>query len=148
MRGGLRTEPAPHDQLSRCKVGAELFHVPDVNPKSPRNRFKFTVPRRKWWQRRKFSMPLMHLIPLTVMREARQADPPEQLGRILDLMGETVAFEAIGSLSQPEVRALQVAWLEASAPGLGELVASLSSSMSMRGPSGETSSATASDSTG
>jgi hypothetical protein len=125
-----------------------MFHVPDADPKSPRNRFPFTVPRRKWWQRSKFSIPLMHLVPLTVMAEARRVDAPEQLGRILELMGEPVAVEAIGRLSQPEIRALEVAWLEASAPGLGELAASLSLSKSMRGPSEGISSETDSDSTG
>jgi hypothetical protein len=125
-----------------------MFHVPDVDPKSPRNRFPFTVPRRKWWERSKFSIPLMHLVPLTVMAEARQVDAPEQLGRILELMGETAAVEAIGRLSQPEIRHLEVAWLEASAPGLGELAASLSLSQSMRGPSAAILSETDSDSTG
>jgi hypothetical protein len=125
-----------------------MFHVPDVDPKSPRNRFLFTVPRRKWWERSKFSIPHMHLVPLTVMAEARQVDAPEQLGRILELMGETAAVEAIGRLSQPEIRHLEVAWLEASAPGLGELAASLSLSQSMRGPSEAISSETDSDSTG
>lgn len=125
-----------------------MFRVPDVDPASPQNRFKFTVPRRRWWQRSKFSIPLMHLVPLTVMREARQVEAPEQLGRILELMGETAAVEAVGWLSQPEIRALETAWLEASAPGLGELAASLSLSTSMRGPSEAISSETDSDSTG
>lgn len=125
-----------------------MFHVPDVDPKSPRNRFKFTVPRRKWWQRSQFSIPLTHVVPLTVMRQARLVDAPEQLGKILELLGETVAHEAIGRLSQPEIRALEVAWLEASAPGLGELAASLSLSTSTRGPSEAISSETGSDSTG
>ena len=125
-----------------------MFHVPDVDPSSPRNRFPFTVPRRRWWQRSKFSIPLVHVVPLAVMREARAVDAPEQLAKILELMGEVKALEAVGRLSQPEVRALEVGWLEASTPGLGELAASLISSSSMRGPSEGILSETASDSTG
>jgi len=125
-----------------------MFRVPDADPKSSGNRFPFTVPRRKWWQRSKFSMPLMQFVPLTVMREARQVDPAEQLSRILELMGETAAVYAMGLLSQPEIRSLEIAWLEASAPGLGELAASLSLSTSMRGPSEAILSETVSDSTG
>lgn len=125
-----------------------MFRVPDVDPASPRNRFPFKVPRRRWWQRSKFSIPLVHVVPLTVMREAREVDAPEQLQRILELMGERSALQAIGLLSQPEIRALETAWLEASAPGLGELAASLSLSKSMRGPSEGILSETGSDSTG
>jgi len=125
-----------------------MFRVPDVDPKSQSNRFPFSIPRRKFWQRSKFSIPMVHVVPLTVMREARAADAPEQLGKILELMGESAPLEAIRSLSQPEIRALEVAWLEASAPGLGELAASLSLSNSTRGPSEEILSATDSASIG
>jgi hypothetical protein len=90
----------------------------------------------------------MHLVPLAVMREAKAVDPVEQLGRIQELMGETAAAYAIGLLSQPEIRDLELAWLEASSPGLGELAASLSSSNSTRGPSEGILSVTDSASTG
>jgi hypothetical protein len=125
-----------------------MFHVPDVDPTSPRNRFSFTVPRRRWWQRSTISIPLVHVVPLTVMREAKAVDAPEQLAKILELMGETVSLEAVSRLSQPEIRALELGWLEASAPGLGELAASLSLSKSTRGPSEGILSETVSDSTG
>lgn len=101
-----------------------MFEVPNYDPKVSVNRFSFAVPRRWFWQRRVYSFPKLQFIPLDVMREAKKADKPLQLVEILNLIGERDAARAIGRLNQPEIRALEVAWLESAAVGLGESSAS------------------------
>lgn len=99
-----------------------MFKVPDKDPKSRSNRFFFKVPRK--WFRATYSLPYLQFVPLGVMAEARQVDKPLQLQKIAVLLGENAAARAIGRLNQPEIRALEAAWLEGSGIDLGELIAS------------------------
>jgi len=102
-----------------------MFAVPNYDPKQPVNRFAFTVPRRHWWQlRTKFSLPYLQYVPISVMRKARSEDKPLQLAYVAKVIGENAAGRAINRLNQPEIAALERAWLNESAVGLGELVAS------------------------
>lgn len=116
-----------------------MFQVPNYDPKDSVNRFAFTVPRRWPWQRSKFSFPFLQFVPLEVMREAKSAEKPLQLVEILNLIREPAAAKAVTRLNQPEVAALEHAWLEASAVGLGESSASSNSSTSSERPSQPTS---------
>lgn len=124
-----------------------MFQVPNFDPKDRVNRFEFQVPRKWFWESGKASIPFLHFIPLHVMKKARDLDKPLQLAEIATLVGERRAARLIRRLNQPEIRALEVAWLDASAVGLGESAASLSSSKSSGRQSVPTSSATGSDST-
>lgn len=83
------------------------------------------MPKRHWWQfRTRFSLPFLQYVPLAVMRKVKADDKPLQLQNIADLIGEPAAARAIGRLNLNEIGALEKAWLDASAVGLGELVAS------------------------
>lgn len=105
-----------------------MFQIPNYDPRDKANRFEFKVPRRKWWQfRSTYSLPLMQFVPLNVMKKAREVDKPLQLSEIALLIEEPAAARAIWRCNQPEVKALEQAWLEASAVGLGELLASSTS---------------------
>lgn len=102
-----------------------MFEIPNYSPKDPLNRFQFKAPKRKLWHLRTvFSIPLLQYVPLETMRKAREADAPLQLAEIARVIGEPAAAKAIMRLNQPEIKALERAWLEASAVGLGELAAS------------------------
>jgi len=102
-----------------------MFIVPNYDPRDEINRFPFVVPRRKWWHvRTKFSIPFLQYVPLGVMRKAKDEDKPLQLQYIAALIGEPAAARAINRLNLNEIGALEKAWLEASAVGLGELAAS------------------------
>lgn len=117
-----------------------MFHVPNYDPQASVNRFSFTVPRRWFWQRRVFSFPFLQFVPLEVMKAAKAAEAPLQLVEILNLINEPTAAKAVGRLNQPEINALEHAWLEGSAVGLGELSASSNWSNSSGGQSPPTSS--------
>ncbi len=105
--------------------GATLFIVPNYDPRDDVNRFSFEVPRRHWWHfRTKFSLPFLQYVPLAVMRKAKADDKPLQLQEVAKLIGERAAARAIDRLNLNEIGALEKAWLEASAVGLGELAAS------------------------
>jgi hypothetical protein len=102
-----------------------MFKIPNYSPNDPVNRFEFEAPRRHWWQlRRKFSIPMLHYVPLDIMRKARGVDKPLQLQEIAKLIGEPAAARAIARLNQPEINALERAWMEATRVSLGELAAS------------------------
>lgn len=102
-----------------------MFTVPNYDPKDAVNRFPFTVPRRHWWQlRTKFSLPFLQYVPLSVMRKVKADDKPLQLREVAKLIGEPAAARAIDRLNLNEIGALEKAWLDASAVGLGELAAS------------------------
>lgn len=120
-----------------------MFQIPNHDPKDRINRFFFRVPRRRIWHRREYSIPYLHYVPLDVMREARKADKPMQMHDVCVAIGEKAAARAIGRLNQPEIRALEVAWLEGSMVTLGESAASSNSSNSSGRPSARTSSASA-----
>lgn len=107
-----------------------MFHVPNYDPKASVNRFSFVAPRRWLWQRKVYSFPLLQFVPLEVMKAAKEADKPMQLAEILILIQEPAAARAVLRLNQPEIRALETAWLNASAVGLGESSASSNSSQS------------------
>ena len=117
-----------------------MFHVPNYDPQASVNRFSFTVPRRWLWQRRVFSFPKLQFVPLEVMKAARDADKPMQLVEILNLINEPAAAKAVTRLNQPEIAALENAWLEASVVGLGESSASSNSVNSSERQSPRTSS--------
>lgn len=116
-----------------------MFQVPNYDPKASVNRFSFTVPRRWFWQRSVFSFPFLQFVPLEVMKAAKKADKPMQLVEILNLIQEPAAARAVTRLNQPEIAALEHAWLEASAVGLGESSASSNSSNSSERQSQQTS---------
>lgn len=102
-----------------------MFEVPNYDPRDSVNRFEFTVPKRRWWQfRTKFSLPFLHYVPLAVMRKVKSEDKPLQLQEIAKLIGEPAAARAIDRLNLSEIGALERAWLDSSAVGLGELAAS------------------------
>lgn len=102
-----------------------MFQIPNYDPRHKINRFEFKAPRRRLWHFRSvFSIPLLQYVPLETMRKARSADAPLQLAEVARVIGEPAAARAIMRLNQPEIKALERAWLEASAVGLGELAAS------------------------
>ena len=104
------------------------FQIPNYSPRDKENRFEFRVPRHRWWNlRRKYSLPLMQFVSLATMEKAKSAEKPLQLSEIARMLDEPAAARAIWRLNQPEIQALERAWLEASAVGLGELLASSTS---------------------
>lgn len=120
-----------------------MFQIPNYDPHSGENRFRFTLPRRWWFHRRHYSIPYLQYVPLHVMQEARKSDAPVQLQDICKAVGERAAARAVARLNQPEIAALSQAWFEASAVSLGESVASLNSLKGTGRPSRQDSSSRA-----